>query len=127
MLDHLSKLSFCDRDLAYLDLQNPTASKLSPAYDESPFPYLQEANKIYMPGLDIPEINKLHSTHDFADHMSDTEVETITWQRSVSASSRKRIRMPTRRDERNPNDLSLAQKLLIYKNVMAYKDSNEQF
>lgn len=128
MLGHFSKLrSFCDNDLAYLDLQNPTTSKLSPAYDESPFPYLQEANKIYMPGLDIPEINKLHSTNDFADYMSDTEVETIKRQCTMSANIRKRIRMHKRRREHNPNELSLAQKLLLYKNVMAYKDSNEQF
>lgn len=126
MFSHLKTYErFIDSDLAYLDLNHTIASKLHPAYEEPPFQYLQEVNRIYMPALEIRESQNLNSANGFRDNMSDTEADAL--RRPRSAGFRKQSRMHKRRGERNPNELSLAQKLFIYKNVMAFKDAAEQY
>lgn len=115
-LNHV-ELGF-DSGLEYLDLHNADNLKLVPAYEESPFPYLQELNKSYNSGFNAAN-SSFSTACDIHDNKSDTEVELDI---QNARHCRPRIRR-RRRLTRNPNDISLAQKLIIYRNVMAYKES----
>lgn len=112
--------STSETDLASYLLNEPVAPKLDPAYSEPPFQFLQEANKMYMNTINMSDFSR-SSSRGSNDNKSDTEVECGN-RRTASAKIKQR---PSRKQRRNtnPNELSLAQKLLVYKRVMAFKDS----
>jgi len=82
------------------------APKLEPAYSEPPFYTLQKINKGYLRDLG-------HS-----DSFSDSELECDNSYQHNERKKRSRRSRTT-----NPNELSLAQKVLVYKRVMAFKES----
>ena len=115
--------SLCDLDIEHYVLDDAldnslVAPKLKPAYDEPPFPFLQEANKMYI----CKETNRPNSSIGFHESKSDTEAE-MELRRPCSGNSRTRARR--KKKQANPNEISLAQKLFLYKKVMAYKESNQ--
>lgn len=102
-------------------LNTCVAPKLEPAYTEPPFQFLQEANKLYMHTLELPEYSGYGSSRDTNDNKSDSEVECDK-RRTVSAKI-KHSHLKKNRRNSNPNELSLAQKMFVYKRVMAFKES----
>lgn len=116
--------STSETDLSSYLKSSEIAPKLDPAYSEPPFQFLQEANKMYMHALELKDYASSSSTAGSYDNKSDTEVECEK-RRPLSAKIKNRHLRKTRRMS-NPNELSLAQKLLVYKRVMAFKESCTQ-
>lgn len=112
----LSAHSRPDKDLENYILEHSIniAPKLEPAYNESPFPKLQEVNKLYMHELDPTHLCPPTSSFGCHDNKSDTEAE-LEARRSMTRAIHRR--------HRNPNELTLAQKLFLHKQVMAFRES----
>ena len=122
----ISVLSRRDVDLENYILEHSIniAPKLEPAYTEPPFPKLQEANKSYMHALEHSHLcPPAHSSFGCYDNKSDTEAE-LGKRRQSSRPLRRRLRKGS--ISPNPNELTLAQKLFLHKQVMAYRDSIDE-
>ena len=96
------------------------APKLEPAYSEPPFPKLQEVNQTYMHLDNTHLCPPTSSSIGCYDNKSDTELE-LERRRSKSKPCRRRRRKCF--ISPNPNELTLAQKLILHKQVMAYRES----
>ena len=112
-----------DHDLESYILEHSIniAPKLEPAYTEPPFPKLQEVNKSYMHELD-PNLlcPPAHSSYSCYDNKSDSEAELESRREKTKVVRRGR---KNRSVSPNPNELTLAQKLFLHKQVMAFRDS----
>ena len=113
--------STSETDLNTYLKSSEVAPKLHPPYTEPPFQFLQEVNKMYTNSLEAQDIVGKRSTSGSNDNKSDTEVE-LDKRRTKSAKIKNRHLRKTRRNS-NPNELTLAQKVSVYKRVMAFKDS----
>ena len=119
LISVLSRLD-ADQENYILEHSITIAPKLEPAYSEPPFPKLQEVNKTYMHYDNTHLCPPTHSSFGCYDNKSDTEAE-LEGRRPKSRPFRRRFRNGTVLP--NPNELTLAQKLLLHKQVMAYRDS----
>ena len=112
-----------DNDLESYILEHSIniAPKLEPAYTEPPFPRLQEVNKSYMHELDPTRLcPPAHSSYHCYDNKSDSEAELESRRAKTKTVRRGR---KYRSVSPNPNELTLAQKLFLHKQVMAFRDS----
>ena len=105
----------------------PATSKLEPAYKEPPFELMQSTSRLYTEEVRASSsrssdtMSRPNSSLGYNDNKSEPEAE-MDLRRPSSSCERRRTR--NRKNLHNPNELSLAQKMFLYKNVMAYKESD---